>query len=192
MEARSPQSNKLWWVLFGIAVGVGLGLAVLLGGNWIVNRFENLRSGSQPASGLAQIDQAAPDFELISMDGTPVRLSDLRGRVVLINFWATWCGPCVREMPLFQHYSETYAGDLVILGIDMQGSQTLVQPFIEKMGISYPVLLDPSGDVTRQYQVIALPNTFLIDRQGIVRQRHIGVMTEDQLLGYLDQLEVGK
>ena len=129
------------------------------------------------SKGIApQIGFTAPDFELPDLKGGTVRLSDLRGRVVLLNFWATWCGPCRVEMPTIQAVYEDY-GDrgLSVLAVagDYQGAE-FVAPFMRDLGLTFPGLLDERGEVQDLYFVNALPMTFLLDRNGVVVNKLVG------------------
>ncbi len=118
----------------------------------------------------------APDFELENFAGGRVRLSDHRGQVVLVNFWATWCPPCVKEVPDFvELYGKYRERGLVILGISVDRNPGAVLPaFIERHKINYPVLLD-DGRVADDYGgITGIPTTFLIDREGVIRERYVG------------------
>ncbi len=138
-----------------------------------------------------EVDRPAPDFLLTTLGGERLRLSDFRGKTVVLNFWATWCPPCRREMPDFQALWEERGpdgpDDLVILAVNLisQDARADVRAFVREFGVSFPVLFDTSGDaVSRRYGVRALPATFFIDRDGIVRTTALG-----SVFGHL--LEVG-
>jgi peroxiredoxin len=110
----------------------------------------------------------APDFTLPDVDGRPVRLRDLRGKLVFLNFWATWCPPCRLEMPgmerLYQIFKQT-AFAMLAVSIDRQGVEA-VKPFMEELHLTFPALLDPQSEVARQYGLRGLPTTYLIDPEG--------------------------
>jgi len=124
----------------------------------------------------------APDFTLRGMDGQNLRLQELRGRVVLVNFWATWCGPCRLEMPSIQKlHREFKTRGLVVLGIN-QGEDVLkVRPFLKKNGYDFGILLDAQQSVAGRYQVSSIPSLFIIDRTGTIRSHFVGVRDEDTL-----------
>lgn len=127
---------------------------------------------SSPRQGFA-----APDFTLDLLGGGEVTLSDLRGLVVIVNLWASWCPPCRAEMPAMQRlYEANRARGLEILAVNTayQDSRTSAQDFISEYGLTFPIPLDLSGSVARQYQLRALPTTFFIDPEGIIRQVVIG------------------
>jgi peroxiredoxin len=151
-----------------------------------------LASGSQTEAASFVIDNPAPDFVLEDLSGNSVKLSDLKGRLVVLNFWATWCTPCRTEMPEFQEIYQQYGPDLVILGINLEESPGEIQDFISQLGITYPIPLDEDGLVSKLYKVIQLPNTFFIDRDGTIRGRHIGFLSSDQFKEYLDKFGVSE
>jgi len=119
---------------------------------------------------------AASDFELLDLSGRPVRLRDFRGRVVLLNFWATWCAPCREEMPAL----ETLARDLgprglTVVGVNFKETRRQVEAFRKEHALGFPILLDGDGRVTAGYQVFALPVTVLVDRRGMLAGTVLGV-----------------
>jgi len=125
----------------------------------------------------------APDFELVSLDGKKVRLSDYRGKAVLLNFWATWCSPCKVEMPWFVDLQKKYGNDgLVILGVAMDDSEApKIAQFTSEMGVNYPVLLG-TDRVSEQYgNVEFLPTTFYIDREGRIVSKDTGLLGRGEI-----------
>lgn len=118
----------------------------------------------------------ATNFTLDSLtDGDEISLEDFRGKGVVLNFWATWCGPCREEMPLFEETWKKYKDkDVVFLGIDVMDDKDNASEFLETIGITYPNLYDPSGKVSGKYKVIALPATFFIDKEGNVVAKNYG------------------
>jgi peroxiredoxin len=111
---------------------------------------------------------AAPDFSLTTLEGRPAQLRELRGKLVLLNFWATWCAPCLHEMPSMQRLYQTFKDTefaLLAVAMDRQGEE-VARPFVDNLKLTFPVLLDPTLDVGRQYGVRGLPTTYLIDPEG--------------------------
>ena len=128
---------------------------------------------STPSAGLEQ--SAAPDFTLKSVDGENLRLSEFRGEVVLINFWASWCGPCRQEMPVLSDLHDRYrALGFTVLGVNVEEDSAEARKLLKKMPVSFPVLLDNESVVSKQYDVVAMPSTVLVDRNGNMRYLHKG------------------
>lgn len=131
------------------------------------------------------VGQPAPDFTLKTLDGGEVTLSSLQGKPVLMNFWASWCGPCRLEMPdLVRAYEAHKAEGFVVLAINMtfQDSPPEAQAFVKEFNMTFPVLLDETGAVARdQYRLPGLPMSVFVDRQGTIVRRHIGAMTGEQI-----------
>jgi peroxiredoxin len=122
------------------------------------------------------------------LSGTPVSLSGYKGKVVLLNFWATWCPPCRQEMPTLQkHYTDYEAQGLVVVGVEAGEPKAEVQDFVTEQHLTFPVLPDEKTTVTDMYRVSALPTTFVIDREGVIVRQHRGMMTEAQVDSYLSE-----
>lgn len=137
----------------------------------------------------AQEGQMAPDFELQTADGETIKLSDLRGKPVMINFWATWCGPCQVEMPLFVDAYNKNKDQLVVLGVDVQEPAEPVRQFMQRFGMTFPVPLDLDGQVSTLYRVRALPTTYFIDAEGRIVRAHRGaILNRPQLQPFLDEI----
>jgi len=130
--------------------------------------------------GLTPKEQA-PDFTLRSNHNANLRLADMRGEVVMINFWATWCGPCRQEMPLLEKlYTKYQPAGFKILAINIEKDSEKADKFIEDIGISYPVLYDSESTVSKLYDVEAMPSTMFIDREGNFRYLHKGYKPGDE------------
>ncbi len=140
------------------------------------------------------VGSLAPDFSLITPDGSLISLSSLRGKLVFLNFWATWCAPCRQEMPVFQQTLNgdfgDYKGRLAILGIDQAEDAGTVKAFLRQLKVNIPVALDSDQHVDNLYGVLQLPETFVIDPSGVVRYWQVGEMTPDLVAKYL-QKELG-
>lgn len=134
--------------------------------------------GILATTGLAASDLAgrtAPDFALKSASGTNLRLSEYRGDVVMINFWATWCGPCRQEMPLLDElYNRYNRVGFSLLGVNIDDDAGRAMQMVDELGVSFPVLFDERKEVSKLYQVEAMPVTVLVDREGTVRHVHHG------------------
>ncbi len=135
------------------------------------------------AFSIPQPKAKAPNFRLKSPDGQSVELAKLGGKVVVVNFWATWCGPCRAEIPGFLDLYKKYKSrGLEIVGISLdQGGWIVVKPFIEKYNISYPVVIGDSQVVKDYGGIQAIPTTFIVDAKGNIIQRHVGLLSKSQL-----------
>jgi thiol-disulfide isomerase/thioredoxin len=141
-----------------------------------------------PEAGIGPLDnrapvigEPAPDFVLRDLGGAPVRLSDLRGRVVFLNFWATWCRPCKKELPDIQRMAGEYPDDLAVLAVNLEESPEEAAAFLRENGLSLPALLDRTGAVYRQYRLNGLPDSFFIDREGRIAAIQYGYLTESMM-----------
>ena len=158
----SQQGNRL--VVTLIAIGV---LVAVFGIVWLQS------SKYEPP----KIGKVAPEFALVDLDDKPVRLSDYRGKVVFLNFWATWCKPCREEMPSMEVLHKNFAKDgLVVLAVSIDRVTTTkdIPPFIKSMNLSFPVLVDSWGRTDMPYKRMGVPETFIIDQQGVIREIVIG------------------
>jgi len=135
-------------------------------------------------AGLAvagDVSAPATDFSLSSLAGQPVSLSQFKGNVVLVNFWATWCGPCQQEMPLLdQMYKKYKPAGLTLLGVNVDKEAPAVKELLARKPVSFPVLLDPENSVSRSYHVADMPSSVIIDRKGVVRYVHRGYRPGDE------------
>lgn len=153
-----------------------LGAALLLGGSIIWTATNAGAPLPAVQRGIVKPGESAPNFQLRDMNGQIVSLSDLRGKVVLVNFWATWCGPCRIEMPAMERLYRTYdRKDFEILAVstDAQGV-AVTRPFQQENHLTFPILHDADFRVGLSYGARTLPMTFMVDRQGIVRQQIFG------------------
>jgi cytochrome c biogenesis protein CcmG, thiol:disulfide interchange protein DsbE len=141
-----------------------------------VGKVADAREPLFEAMGMAKVPpKAAPDFTLPTIDGKQVSLREYRGKVVFLNFWATWCIPCREEMPGLERLHQTYQSQgLAIISIDLKESAEQVKAFLQQHGLSFPALLDQSGSVFRDYLVAGMPTTYLIGRDGMLLARGVG------------------
>ncbi|MFO7190083.1 MAG: TlpA disulfide reductase family protein [Pseudomonadota bacterium] len=131
---------------------------------------------------------SAPAFTLPSRSGDTVSLADLQGQVVMLNFWASWCGPCRQEMPLLEQMHKRYSAlGFTLLGVNVEANTEDAERFLEATPVSFPILFDKDSKVSRLYNVSAMPSTVFIDRKGNVRHVHRGYKPGDES-AYLDQI----
>jgi thiol-disulfide isomerase/thioredoxin len=128
-------------------------------------------------SGSVSVSSPAPIFSLPDIPGTTVNLDDYLGKVVILNFWATWCAPCKEEMPILDQYGLDHPDSVVILGIAVGDSEESVRSYIEEINVGYPILIDKTGVVGMVYHVVGYPTTYFVDAKGIIRGKYIGLMS---------------
>ena len=161
-ESSPARSNKLVIVLASAAI-----LAVVFGLVWMQSsKYEPLTVG-----------KVAPDFHLPDLNDKELRLSDFRGKVVFLNFWATWCKPCREEMPSMEILYKNFEKDgLVILAISIDRVTTKkdIPPFVKALNLTFPILIDSWGQTDKRYKLMGVPETYIIDQQGILREKVIG------------------
>lgn len=155
-----------------------LALLIFIGGSgwiWVSRLPADLPSVAASTEGLA-IGQTAPDFSLTTLDGESFSLSALKGQPVVLNFWATWCGPCRRELPALQSSAERYRDLVTIVGIDQAEDADTVQGYVDELGLTFPIPMDTDGKVGEAYRVRGLPTTYFIDSEGIIERVWVGEM----------------
>lgn len=201
-----PQRRREWAGGLRSVVLPLLVLAAIVGAVWYVQRDDGGGGAREAGAGIVSLPaaknptgkepspeqgRAAPDFVLNTPDGRPVRLSDLRGQVVLVNFWATWCGPCRQEVPeLVRAYVEQKDKGLTVVAVDLQEADGQVRDFAEEFGMTFPVVVDRTGEVAGAYRVngAGLPTTIFVDRDGVIRTIKLGGMSAEYLRGQLATL----
>ncbi len=152
-----------------------------------MNSFADIAADLEPALGLAEGNRA-PAFTIETLDDDVVALSDLRDRVLLLNFWGTWCGPCRREMPEFQKaYEEWREQGFEILAIAYNDTEEAILAFRDEFALTFPLALDDSGVINDAYGIQTRPSSYLLDRDGVILARHFGLMTEAQLSEMLNE-----
>ena len=128
-----------------------------------------------------KISEVAPDFTLKSLTGSNLRLEEYRGQVVLINFWASWCGPCRQEMPILDRLHQRYEDTgFAVLGVNVEGKIKPAQEIVDKTNVTFPVLIDEGQAVSELYDLEAMPSTIVVDRDGVVRYVHRGYKPGDE------------
>jgi len=160
-------------------------LLLLVGLVWIFLSADRTNISTNGRIPAPQTGFLAPNFTLNTPDGNSITLSHLRGKTVLVNIWATWCPPCRAEMPVIQMmYGKYKDQEFVVLGINAtnQDNQLDIMPFVREYGLTFPILLDETGDASRAYQLRSLPSSFFIGRDGVIKDVVIGGPMSEKLL----------
>ena len=135
-------------------------------------------------------DEKAPDFTLLTLDGKEVKLTDYSGKIVIIDFWATWCGPCRKGIPDLVSIQKEYKDELVVIGIslDQPSTQSSLQPFIDHFGINYLIVLGTQEVSVAYGNIQAIPTSFIIDGERNIVQKHIGLVSKETLIEEINSL----
>ena len=190
------RSHSLVWGIVTVAAILGVLLLGFTLGKWITGSDSDVVelprqaataavvaapqsvAASAPVAGLA-VGQPAPDFALLTPDGQTMQLSDFKGHPVLLNFWATWCGPCAIEMPALEQIYRKYQDQgLVVLGVNQGETGDRVAQYLKSNNLSFPSVLDTDTNIARQYRVTGYPTTWLVDADGMLRQVRRGAFLD--------------
>jgi peroxiredoxin len=145
-----------------------------------------LSSERDMAKGTISVGQEAPGFTATNTNGEIVNLINYRGKTVLLNFWASWCKPCVKEMPLLDEAHRTQETEFELISINVGEARGTVNEFVREIGISFPVIVDATGRISNLYQVKALPATFVVDAKSKLHRVSLGELTtKEQLMAIL-------
>jgi len=177
-ESMVPRSGSRGWIPVAALVAVAGLLALLFYGL----TTERIQTGVAPPP-----NAEAPDFSLQTFDGKTIHLADLRGKAVVLNFWASWCVPCKEEQPTIEALSQRYApAGVTFVGVNIQDTRPDALGFMTQYQIDYPVVVDPAGKVYINYGVVGVPETYVIDRVGRILQKIVGPVDESQLSATLE------
>jgi peroxiredoxin len=186
-----------------IGIIIVLALVVTMLGTYIKKEIERSQVINEQVKGYEvtlgeqvglEKGQIAPDFTLQNMQGEDVTLSELQGKRVVLNFWATWCPPCEAEMPHMQKYYEQYKKEdnVEIIGVNLTYANEKierVEQFLKSYDITFPILLEQNEIVAQQYQIITIPSTYIIDTQGRIQKKIIGPLDLESLRGNVTQVD---
>ncbi|WP_164668887.1 redoxin domain-containing protein [Virgibacillus doumboii] len=191
--------------LIGVAVMAFLIVVAIIGfmdDNTSETSTSNTDSGNAQGAGIVapgqssiEVGKMAPDFKVETLSGDTFQLSDLRGKKVILNFWASWCGPCKKEMPEMQKFHEKYGDKVEVIAVNLTDSETgggvkKVRNYIDKYGYTYPVPLDKKGKVKELYNVAGVPSTYFIGTDGKVQQPpKLGPMTYEYMVEMANKLD---
>lgn len=164
-------------------------IAVLLFGvYWIDASQVDADIAANVSAEFAAIGYSAPDFQATSLSAETIQLAQQQGKPILLNFWATWCGPCRAEMPALQRISAEFSDTALVIGINQGEQPDRVSQFADEFGITYPIWLDQDNTINRLYRIRSLPTTYYIDSNGVIRDQIIGTASEAVLSSKLKAL----
>ena len=208
-NSKLPYRQK-WFVRGGwLPMKKGIGLLIVIAliaimvGSYIKKQIEASEEINDYALGYemdiennesgVKKGQIAPDFTLSTLSGETVTLSELKGKKVILNFWATWCPPCKKEMPHLQDYYDDYAEEenVEIVGVNLtysDGSLDNIQKFVDSYKLTFPILLMEEEGVNQTYQVLTIPSTFMIDKEGRIQRHIVGPLDQEALSHYVKEL----
>lgn len=173
-------------LIVGVAVGV-VALVALM--SWALSN----RTSVTGLSGITRVDKPAPEFTLDLMDGGQVTMSQLSGRPVVLNFWASWCAPCRNEAAGLERTWRAYEDrGVVFVGIDIQDSEADARNYLNEFDVTYPNGRDVDGKITVEYGVVGLPVTFFVSKEGLIERRWVGAIPESRLLDWTESLAQGR
>ena len=141
--------------------------------------FNDINKSPKQENAGTKLGQYAPDFETEYLDGSKFKFSELRGRPVILNFWATWCIPCKREMPLLQKLHNE--GKITVIGVNLQEDKKTVEKFVKELSITFPIVLDKDGNLEAMYNVLLKPTTYFINEDGVIVDKKFGELSDKDL-----------
>jgi thiol-disulfide isomerase/thioredoxin len=140
----------------------------------------------------AEVGEPAPDASYFTFDGGSASIGDYAGRPLVVNFWASWCPPCITEMPAFEQVHQRLGDEVAFLGIDVQETASDGQAFLDQVEVTWDLGRDPDGSVVRRLGGIGMPTTVLVDADGVVQAIHTGELSADELSGMIDERLLGR
>ncbi|MGG3452107.1 redoxin domain-containing protein [Domibacillus aminovorans] len=176
-----------YFILFWLALLIGVVLFNLYSDKEVA---ENNKAGAAAVNSdnySTEEGGGTPDFKVQTMDGKEVKLSDYKGKKVFLNFWTTWCPPCKEEMPNMQTFYRKKPANVEILAVNIEESNERVNEFAKEYQLTFPILLDKDGDVSKTYDVYTIPTTFVLNEEGIIHQKIIGPMDENMMNGLIKE-----
>lgn len=178
----SPRFYKLLLAASLAGLLIAAGIAVLL----VIQQDADTET---PSRSRSTVKEFAPDFTLTSIDGGSLRYGEIKGKPILVNFFASWCLPCREEMPAIERIAREYkAKGVVFLGVAVDDTEAKMREFLTRFDVSFPVGLDSGATIQKSFGVYGIPTTYFIDRQGVINYFHAGAVTEELLRHELDKL----
>ncbi len=187
-QRQSLSARERLYAIIGVAVAL-----VLVGAVWVLTGRDG---GGIQGQAMGAVSRPAPSFALPELDGGTIDFEHYRGQVVLLNFWATWCEPCQRELPALQAAHEQYGSEgLVIIGVNLADDELRqgttpeqIRAFLDQYGVTFPIALDVDGKTTDAYRVFPLPTSFFIDPNGQIRYVHVSEIKFDDISARFNEL----
>lgn len=185
-----------------LAIGLLLVLGFFIGREFVDLNKEKDANDEEAATNTSQLDElenqglkigeTAPDFTLTSLEGQEMSLSDFRGKKVVLNFWASWCGPCRKEMPDMQKFYDAYKDKNVeVVAVNLthfERKREHVDEFVKEYGLTFPIPLDVEKQQYDAYKVITIPTTYFLDEKGVIQQKHLGPMTYEFMENTIEKM----
>jgi peroxiredoxin len=195
-ETSAKNSQGIPWLLKSRWFWLALMVLVFMGGIVWISLSPGLIAGTGAGETATELEAAAvaghpaPEFELKTLEGQTIRLSDFKGQPVLVNFWATWCGPCRAEFPDFQKAWVDNADKLAIIAVNHTtlDQREQIKPFLDEFGVTFEVVLDETGDTAKAYRILGMPTSIFIDRNGIVNEVFTGPINKSYIESKLSEL----
>ncbi len=196
-EDKKPTNSKLSKQIIGIIAIIVIAVGTLFAMNYrnsSIDINENINNGTEntdKGTVNEEVGKSAPDFTLTNLDGKEVSLSDYKGEIVILNFWATWCKFCDVEMPDLNDLDKEN-DDVVVLAVDVMEGHDKVKKYIDKGGYDFEVVLDSKGDISREYLVTAFPTSYIVNKEGILMGGVQGPINKPQIEQILESIRLGK
>lgn len=173
---RARTTRRIWWGLLAVVVVAGLGLTL-----------SRAPKGNVEISGTVALGEPAPDIAMTDFDGDRLKLSDFEGKPLVVNFWASWCPNCVAEMPDFERVYQASVGEIGFLGINQSDAPGAAKDLARQTGVTYPLAVDPQGEIFQIFGAPGMPTTVFIDASGNVVDVVVGQLSADALTGYIER-----
>lgn len=203
-EAKEVKGMRDRHLLLVSALCVVIGMLIYAA--WDIEDARTRKQAALDAAQLAPADQIisennertgnkigdpAPNVRLPNLQDESVSLADYRGKIVLVNFWASWCPPCQEELPDLQRIYEEYEGQVIVLAINLTKAEATVddvRAFVEESDVTFPIVLDHAGDAMNAYRIVAYPSTYVVDEAGVIRERFLGAVSYDTLVDTIGKM----
>jgi len=167
---KKPRKSKKSLTLILLMIVVIFGLYFFVG---------NERSSNEEIA--PRLGFYAPNFKTVYLNGSEFELYKLRGKPVVLNFWATWCPPCIREMPDLQAFYDGHKGEVIVIGVNLGEKNRTIQNFIKRINVTFPIVLDKDKEIEKSYNLIIRPTTYFIDEKGVIVDKKLGELKKGEI-----------